>query len=466
MTQENIPDFVSDAGDFASLFEDQASTMKIEFNAGDAVKGKVTLIDSSSIFVNIGARCEGIIPVPELLDRDGQITVEVGDEVDAWVVSDSSGEISLTVKLSGDALNETLEAAFSSGIPVEGKVVEERKGGYTVNLSGNEAFCPYSQMDVRPGDASTYIGQTFSFLITKLEPFGGMVVSRRSLLDAEREKAREELQDSLSEGDEIEGVVRHIEKFGFFVDLGGVDGLVPISEVSWKRTNDITSVVKVGDTVRCAIIALDWDRGRITLSLRECLENPWNAPELLIGAAFNGTVSSVKEFGAFVSVNEGVEGLLHISKFKGLEPAEGDEIQVQIEEIDFESRRISLSLFKGDVEEAQANGPESVFDGKVDAIKPYGVFVVLPDGRSGLMHISQIDVPPSTETGKFLSQHFPVGSEHHVEIIKVENGKLSLAPAGKKQSSRETQAMLQNLHKQSDGGSFGSLGGMFDGIDL
>ena len=461
----DIPDFISVDEDFASLFEEKSGSMKIEFKSGEAVKGKITLIDKSSIFVDFGARCEGIIPLGEVLDNKGELELNVGDEIEAWVVNDRGGEISLTVKLSGDALNETFEAAFTEKIPVEGKVIEERKGGYTVNLSGNMAFCPYSQMDSRPGDASLYLGQTFSFLITKIDDRGA-VVSRRDYLSILAEKQREKLQEELVEGDEIEGVIRRIERFGFFVDLGGVDGLVPASEVSWKRNVDLNEFVSVGDQVSCKILALDWEKGRITLSLRACLQDPWDSDELFNGATFEAKVSSVQDFGAFVELIEGVDGLLHISQFKGIQPQIGETLKVKIDSVDFDQHRISLSLHKGEVGEAVEMVEAKELTGTVENIKPYGVFMGLSDGRSGLLHVSQLDVPKSGDATKTLEKNYAKGSEHKIEILKVEAGKISLCLPGKAAAAENTSKLLNDLHKKSNSGSFGSLGGMFDGLDL
>ncbi|WDE95517.1 S1 RNA-binding domain-containing protein [Lentisphaera profundi] len=460
-----IPDFISVDEDFASLFEAKSGSMKIDFKSGDAVKGKITLIDKSSLFVDIGARCEGIIPIGELLDNKGVLEFEVGDEIDAWVISDRNGEISLTVKLSGDALNETFEAAFTEKIPVEGKVIEERKGGYTVNLSGNMAFCPYSQMDSRPGDASLYLGQTFSFLITKIDDRGA-VVSRRDYLNTLAEKQREKLQEELVEGDEITGVIRHIERFGFFVDIGGVDGLVPASEVSWKRNVDLNEFVSVGDEVSCKILALDWEKGRITLSLRACLQDPWDSDELFNGATFEAKVSSVQEFGAFLELIEGVDGLLHISQFKGIQPEVGESLKVKIDSLDLDQHRVSLSLFKGDVSELVEEVEAKDLTGTVENIKPYGVFMGLSDGRSGLLHVSQLDIPKSGDSTKFLEINYAKGTEHKIEAFKVEGGKISLCLPGKAVASENTAKMLNELHKKNKSESFGSLGGLFDGLDL
>ncbi len=458
----DIPDFISVDEDFASLFEEKAKDMKVEFNPGDAVKGKITLIDSNSIFVDIGARCEGIIPIGEILDNKGEMELAEGDEVEAWVVNDGGGEISLTVKLSGEALNQSFEAAFTSKIPVEGKVLEERKGGYTVNLGGNMAFCPYSQMDLRPSDPNAHISQIYSFLITKLDD-RGIVVSRRDLLDQELEKLRKKLQDELVEGDEIEGTIRRIERFGFFVDLGGVDGLVPASEVSWKRNVDLNEFVSVGEKVKCKVIGLDWDRNRITLSLRSCTQDPWDSSELSDGAVITGRVSSIQDFGIFVELLEGVEGLVHVSKLKGVEAEEGDETNVKIESVDLDQRRISLMPFNGDVTEVEEAAPLELI-GTVENTKPYGIFMGLNDGRSGLLHISQLDLAPNEDSNKYFTENFAKGSEHKIEILKVENGKVSLTLPGKANDRSSTEKALKDLHKSSS--SFGSLGGIFDGIKL
>ncbi len=252
---------------------------------------------------------------------------------------------------------EHLEEACRSGIPVEGLVKEEIKGGFEITLGGSiRAFCPYSQMGLRRVEdaAAEYIEKRMSFLVTLFEENGrNIVVSARALLEMEREKLRDALQEKLAEGDTLEGVITSIREFGAFVDIGGVDGLVPISEIGWSRVENINDHYAVDQKVSVIVKKLDWDNNRITLSIKETLDDPWEqaAAELSGGQIVTGKVVRLAQFGAFVSLAEGVDGLLHISKLgKGrrinhprevLE--EGQEIEVQIESIDTVEKRISLT---------------------------------------------------------------------------------------------------------------------------
>ena len=486
MSKNDIPemDFVSLDGDFAALMEESVDKLQKDFKPGDKIEGVVTLITENSVFIEMNGKSEGIIPKVEFF-KDGEIKVAEGDSVTAYFVSADGGENSLTLRMSGDALHDTIGEAFANQVPVEGKVLEERKGGYSVSLSGINAFCPYSQMDLRPGDPSMYVGQTFSFIITRMTDFD-TVVSRRSLLEEEADQRRDELVDTLNEGDVITGLVRKIETFGVFVNLGGVDGLIPMGEISWERSFDVNSIVKVGDEVKVAVKKLDWDRNRIVLSLKECAANPWEQ-ELSFEAntPVKGIVTRVESYGAFVEIKPGIEGLCHISKLgrgKRLSHAaevvaEGEELEVYVLEVNTETRRISLSL---DDEEHNFEGHEksgvpvghsnavhvgNTIPGVVDGIKRFGVFVKLNDTKKGLLHISMLDAPKGSDPLKFLSGKYKEGDELEVEVLHIEGSRVSLGLPGST-AEAENSASVQKYIKKNNADSLGSLGDVFGGLDL
>jgi len=486
MSKNDIPemDFVSMDGDFASLMEESADKLNKDFKPGDKVEGVVTMIGENNIFVDLNGKSEGIIQKVEFIEGD-ELKVEEGDKITAYFVSDDGGEISLTLRMSGDALHDTIGEAYTNQVPVEGKVVDERKGGYTVSLSGINAFCPFSQMDLKPGEPASYIGNTYTFVITRMTDFD-TVVSRRPLLEVEAEERRSELVDTLNEGDEIMGTVRKIETFGVFVNLGGVDGLIPMGEISWERNFDVNSLVKVGDEIKVAVRKLDWDKNRIVLSLKECTANPWNEKlEFEANTPYKGTVTRIESYGAFVQLKPGIEGLCHISKLgRGTRlghasevVSEGDELEVYVLDVNAETRRISLSLedeeheFEGHEKSGVPTGHSNAvhvgntITGTVDGIKRFGLFVKLNESKKGLVHISMLDAPRSADPLKFLTSKYSEGDEIEVEVLHIEGSRISLGLPGSTAEAENT-ANVQNYIKSHKNDSLGSLGDVFGGLDL
>ena len=487
MSKDDIPEmnFVDMDVDFAKIMEESTAEIKLDFKAGDQIEGVVTMIGENSVFVNINGKSEGIIPKVEFI-KDDELKIQEGDKVTAYFVSDEGGELALTMRMSGDALHNSLEEAFANEVPVEGKVVEERKGGFTVNLAGIDAFCPYSQIDRGAGDASAYVGNTYTFVITRMTQFD-VVVSRRPILEKEAAERREELVDTLNEGDVIEGRVRKIESFGVFVDLGAIDGLIPMGELSWSRDFDVNSLVKVGDQVTVTVRRLDWERNRIVLSLREAGENPWDELDgFSTGEAYKGKVTRVESYGAFVELKPGLEGLVHISKLgKGKRLAhasevakEGDELEVFILEMNSETRRISLSLedeaheFEGHEHSGVPTGHSNavtvgnVITGKIDGIKNFGLFVKLNESKKGLLHISGLDAPKGGDSLKFLNSNYNVGDDIEVEVHHIEGTRISLGLPGSNAEAEDKKAVREYMQESKSKKSFGSLGDMFGGLDL
>jgi len=340
--------------DFSALFEASLKKVKKRVQTDGKVTGTVVSIGEEWAFVDMGQKSEGIIAAQELLDEDGKPSAAVGDVITAYVVSARDGETVLSVKMTTAATSEALEGAYRSGLPVEGVVAAERKGGYQVKVFGKEAFCPYSQMDLRGVSAPEgYIGKRLVFRITDYENGGrNIVLSRRQILEEERQKRVEQLRQSLHVGDLVSGTVAKLAPFGAFVDIGGIEGLIPMSELAWRRVASASDVLAPGETVKVKVLDLDWDGGRISLSRKAMQEDPWATARERYreGAIMTGQVVRLAPFGAFVELEPGIEGLLHISEMAGdttgdlmRKYPQGSSITVQVLKVDPGSGRISLS---------------------------------------------------------------------------------------------------------------------------
>lgn len=341
---------------FADLFQQSTATVR-HLEPGQKVTATIAGIAGNFVFLDVGGKNEGVLEASEVRDQDGILTVAIGDAIDVYFLRSSGGEQIFTIRLGSGKNTAHLEEAWKNGIPVEGLVKEEVKGGFSITLGGSiRAFCPYSQMGLhRVEDAGAeYTGRHLNFLITRYDENGrNIVVSARALLEQERERQQESLRASLEEGATVQGTITSIRDFGAFVDLGGVDGLIPVSEIGWSRVDDIKEHLTLGQEVTVVIKKLDWAAKRISLSLKEAQANPWDtvATQFPEGSIHTGIVSRLTTFGAFVTLTPGIDGLIHISKLGGgrriHHPREvveaGQEIEVKVEEVDLETRKISLA---------------------------------------------------------------------------------------------------------------------------
>lgn len=350
--------------DFAALLaESEASDKKKrKVRVGESVRGQVVEIGSDTAFVNIGAKAEAIIALAEFQDQaGGDVHLAVGDEIEARVTDDGSSTGTIVLKRTlgrGGHTPGEMEQAFAHGIAVDGLVTAQNKGGYEVQLAGLQAFCPGSQIDLRRNDAAVYVGQRFRFKITKLENNGrNVVVSRRLVLEEEAAQQAAATWERLAPGAVVHGTVVSLRDFGAFIDLGGVEGLVHVSELSYSRPKHPSEVLEVGQQVDAKVLKVepgDGGRRRVSLSLRALASDPWTtvAQQFPVGSVVRGTVQRLEQFGAFVELAPGIEGLVHVSQMtldrriaharQGAEV--GQEVEVTVTGVDVAKKRISLSM--------------------------------------------------------------------------------------------------------------------------
>jgi small subunit ribosomal protein S1 len=375
---------------------------------GEIVKGTVVAVDRDTVTVDIGFKAEGLIALREFLDAQGNSTVKPGDEVDVYVesVGDDTGQIRLSYQRARQsAVWRTIEDAFRTGGSVHGTVVGRVKGGLKVDI-GVAAFLPGSHVDLRPTRAlERYIGETSEFSVIKCNRArGNVVVSRKAVLEKEREVLKSETLKILEEGVILEGIVKNVTDYGAFVDLGGIDGLLHVTDMAWGRVSHPSKVVKSGDTVRVVVLKYDGASDRISLGMKQLQDDPWLtiAERLFPGSRVRGKVVSLTEYGAFVEIEEGVEGLVHVSEMswtrKVKHPSEvvavGDEVDVIVLALDPSNRRISLGLKQvtpNPWEMLPIEHPVgTTVNGKVTSVTDFGAFVNVGEGIDGLIHISDM----------------------------------------------------------------------------
>ena len=450
--------------DFASLLARAEAGPVLE--VGQVVKGRVILVGDENVFVDVGAKGEAWIERGELTDEDGRLRVGVGDEVEATVVS-TGDEVRLSFKLrQGAHARESLALAASSGLPVEGRVAAVIKGGYEVTVAGLRAFCPFSQMDLRRVEtAEDFVGRVLEFRITTYGERGrNIVLSRRQLLQERAAQQAEETWQKLIPGAILSGTVAALTDFGAFVDLGGVQGLVPVSEVSHSRVARPSDRLRVGEQVTVKVLRVDGEKKKVSLSLKALEGDPWVAVpgRLRERQVVRGRAVRATEFGVFVELLPGVDGLLHTSEIPRSRQgairegtASGAELSVMVVSIDMEKKRIALALAPDDVapgaqvESTLAVG--SVLTGTVERVEPFGVFVRLGPGQTGLIPNAELGAARGTDARKM----FPSGSEVKVIVLAIEEGgrriRLSREKALAHEEHAETEAYLRDSAKKGDG---------------
>jgi small subunit ribosomal protein S1 len=358
MSDKDDLEMINEDESFAELLEQSMSEQSGRLEPGQKVTAKVLKISSEWLFIDTGQKGEGIVDLKEFLDPDGNFVVKEGDTIAAYFLSSRHGEMRFTTKIGGGASGSVqLEEAWHAGVPVEGMIEKEIKGGYEVKLAGAaRAFCPFSQISLRRMEnPESIIGTRLAFRITEYGERGrNIVVSRRVLLEEEQRRLREEAQAAISEGMRVAGTVTSLQDYGAFVDIGGIEGLLPISEIGWSRVKDVREVLTVGQQVQVVVKNIDREKERISLSLKDTMPDPWEQvgrmyPE---GSFHTGSVARLAPFGAFVTLSDGVEGLIHISRLGAGKRInhprevlkEGETVEVKIESFDQANRRLSLAL--------------------------------------------------------------------------------------------------------------------------
>jgi small subunit ribosomal protein S1 len=395
--------------DFAALLDEALGGR--DFVEGSVVHGIVVAIEKDFAVIDVGLKTEGRISVKEFgAGPDGKPTIKVGDNVEVYLerVENALGEAVISrEKARREEAWTRLEGVFAKNEPVMGSIVGRVKGGFTVDLGGASAFLPGSQVDIRPvRDVGPLMGKEQPFAILKMDrPRGNIVVSRRAILEEARAEQRTELVSQLQEGEVREGVVKNITDYGAFVDLGGIDGLLHVTDMSWKRVSHPSQVLAVGDTVKVQIVKINPDTQRISLGMKQLQSDPWDGVEAKypVGARFTGRITNITDYGAFVELEAGVEGLVHVSEMswtkKNVHPGKivstSQEVDVVVLDVDASKRRVSLGL-----KQAMANPWEqfveqhpvgSTVEGEVKNTTEFGLFIGLDNDIDGMVHLSDID---------------------------------------------------------------------------
>ena len=425
----------------ASLNEDFAALLNETFSdessvTGSVVKGVIVNLSSDAATVDVGLKSEGLIPLREFIEAGKkQATVSVGDEVDVFVESiDFKGHARLShEKAKREQSLNILENANKEGETVQGIIFGRVKGGFSVDVQGVLAFLPGSQVDVRPiKDITPYMNTPLDFEIIKIDRRkGNVIVSRRSVMEGVRSESKDEILESMSEGKVLDGVVKNITDYGAFVDLGGVDGLLHITDIAWHRITHPSQALKIGETISVQVIKFDEKSKRISLGLKQLNEDPWTKVDELypVGAKVKGNVTNITDFGAFVELEPGVEGLIHVSEMswtkKNTHPGKilstSEEIEVMVLEINKENRRFSLGLKQclanpwADYAAKHKEG-ETV-KGTIRNITDFGIFVALTDDLDGLLHMSDISWDKS---GEEALKEFKKGDEIEAKILALD----------------------------------------------
>ncbi len=419
---------------FAELFEE--SQILTNLKPGAIVSGIIEEIRPDVVVINAGLKSEGIVPIDQFRSDNGELEIEVGDEIKVALeaIEDGFGETRLSrEKAKRSMVWDELEKAFEDEVVVTGKFSGKVKGGFTVDINDVRAFLPGSLVDVRPVRDPSYLeGKDLEFKIIKLDRRrNNVVVSRRAVVEEEFSEEREKLLERLVEGAVVPGVVKNLTDYGAFVDLGGIDGLLHITDMAWRRVRHPSEVVNVGDELEVRVLKFDRERNRVSLGLKQLGEDPWVniSRRYPVSSRVFGKVSNVTDYGCFVEIEPGVEGLVHVSEMdwtnKNVNPAKvaqvGDEVEVMVLDVDEERRRISLGM-----KQTQSNPWEAFaamhnkgdkVSGQIKSITDFGVFVGLEGGIDGLVHLSDISWQ---DAGEDLIREFKKGEELEAVVLAVD----------------------------------------------
>jgi len=449
--------------DFSILIEESIS--KLQVKSGAIINGFVIDIKKDLVIVNAGLKSEGMIPIEQFIGFDGKIEVKVGDSVEVTVdaIEDGFGETKLSREKAKKARAwVSLSEAFEEKKILEGRITGKVKGGFTVDLADIKAFLPGSLIDVRPVRETTYLeGKDLEFIVIKIDKKrNNVVVSRKAVLESENSEERDELIANLEEGVVVKGIVKNITDYGAFLDLGGVDGLLHITDMAWKRVRHPSELINIGDEIDVKVLKFDKEKTRVSLGLKQLNEDPWFEiskahPE---GSKLKGKITNIADYGCFVEIHNGVEGLVHVSEMdwtnKNANPeklvAIGQEIEVMILDIDPERRRISLGI-----KQCQPNPWAKFLDnheigqkiiGKIKSITDFGIFIGLEDGIDGLVHLSDLSWD---ESGDIAVRNYKKGDELETILISADTDRERISLGVKQLTVNKFQEYTQKNQKGS-----------------
>ncbi len=459
---------------FEALFESYDEKMNRELKQGDKVEGRIISIGKSAVYIDTGTKSDGVVDRSELLDENGEFPYAEGDMITLYVVSLSESEILLSKAISGAGMAAMLEDAWRGRTPVEGRVTGAIKGGFSIDILGKRAFCPVSQMDVRYVETpENYVNQTHHFLITRYEESGrNIVVSRRELLNEQIKVQRDAFMKTLSQGDTVQGKVTKLMSYGAFIELApGVEGMCHISELSWSRVEKPDEVVRVDDVMAVKVLKIenaDGDTPKISLSIKQTSGNPWDnmGSTFKVGDQVSGRVVRLANFGAFVEIAPGVDGLVHISEMSHIrrvirpedEVKTGETVQVVIKAIDMDAKRISLSMkdAAGDpwTGVSEKYTPGTVVEGTLEKKEGFGLFIRLEPGVTGLMPTSNIRQAEDAQTYESLKP----GDAAKVLVQDVDEDQRRITLASPTQEDTGNWKQFAGGQKST---SFGSMESLF-----
>lgn len=449
---------------FAELFEESLKN-NVETRPGSMVNGKVVKIENGFVIVDAGLKSESEIPEEQFKNAQGELEVKVGDTVDVALESVESGNGETILSREKAKRNEAwkqLEDAFNNKEIVNGTIDGKVKGGFTVQLGGIRAFLPGSLVDIRPvRDTTPLEGKELQFKVIKLDQKrNNVVVSRRAVIEAEHSTDREKILSTLAEGQVVKGIVKNLTDYGAFVDLGGVDGLLHITDMAWKRVKHPSEIVTVGQEIEVKVLKFDRERQRVSLGLKQLGEDPWAdvAARFPVGTILEGKVTNLTDYGCFVEIADGVEGLVHVSEMdwtnKNIHPSKvvsvGDTVKVKVLDIDQERRRISLGLKQCKpnpwVEFAESHAKGDRVTGKVKSITDFGIFIGLDGGIDGLVHLSDISWQ---QNGEDAVRNFKKGDELTAVVLQVDPDRERISLGLKQIANDPFAEYLAEHHKGS-----------------